>query len=44
MEPSGIEEIDRVAEMLEHSADRVDRLIAAERQFASDASHQLRTR
>ncbi len=43
MESSGIEEIDRVAEMLEHSAVRVDRLIAAERQFASDASHQLRT-
>ncbi len=43
MEPSGIEEIDRVAEMLEQSAVRVDRLIAAERQFASDASHQLRT-
>ena len=43
MESSGIEEIDRVAEMLEQSAVRVDRLIAAERQFASDASHQLRT-
>jgi signal transduction histidine kinase len=43
MAPSGIEEIDRVAEMIEQSAVRVDRLIAAERQFASDASHQLRT-
>ena len=40
---SGIAEVDRVAELLERSADRVDRLIAAERQFASDASHQLRT-
>jgi len=40
---SGIPEVDRVAELLERSADRVDRLIAAERQFASDASHQLRT-
>ena len=40
---SGISEVDRVAELLERSADRVDRLIAAERQFASDASHQLRT-
>jgi signal transduction histidine kinase len=40
---SGILEVDRVAELLERSADRVDRLIAAERQFASDASHQLRT-
>lgn len=43
MAPSGIEEVDRVAEMIEQSAVRVDRLIAAERQFASDASHQLRT-
>ncbi len=40
---SGIAEVDRVNELLERSADRVDRLIAAERQFASDASHQLRT-
>ena len=40
---SGIAEVDRVAELLERSADRVDRLIAAERQFATDASHQLRT-
>ncbi len=40
---SGISEVDRVAELLERSADRIDRLIAAERQFASDASHQLRT-
>jgi signal transduction histidine kinase len=40
---SGIVEVDRVAELLERSADRIDRLIAAERQFASDASHQLRT-
>lgn len=39
----GIVEVDRVAELLERSADRIDRLIAAERQFASDASHQLRT-
>ncbi|HEX6919517.1 MAG TPA: HAMP domain-containing sensor histidine kinase [Actinomycetes bacterium] len=41
--PSGIEEVDRVADMLAHSASRVERLIASERQFASDASHQLRT-
>lgn len=41
--PSGIEEVDRVADMLSRSADRVERLIASERQFASDASHQLRT-
>lgn len=40
---SGIPEVDRVAALLERSGDRVDRLIATERQFASDASHQLRT-
>ncbi len=40
---SGIAEVDRIAELLERSAARIDRLIAAERQFASDASHQLRT-
>lgn len=40
---SGIAEIDRVARLLERSAERVDRLVATERQFASDASHQLRT-
>ena len=43
VQPSGIPEVDRVADLLEHSAGRIDRLIAAERQFASDASHQLRT-
>lgn len=40
---SGFAEVDRVAVLLEQSAARIDRLIAAERQFASDASHQLRT-
>ena len=40
---SGIAEVDRVVELLNRSGDRIDRLIAAERQFASDASHQLRT-
>lgn len=43
MSSSGLAEVDRVAELLESSADRVDRLLATERQFASDASHQLRT-
>ena len=43
MRPSGISEIDRVAWLLERSGDRIDRLIATERQLASDASHQLRT-
>ncbi len=40
---TGIAEVDTVAQVLAHSADRIDRLIASERQFASDASHQLRT-
>ncbi len=40
---SGLPEVDRVADLLDRSGDRIDRLIAAERQFASDASHQLRT-
>jgi signal transduction histidine kinase len=43
MKPSGVAEVDRVFELLNRSGDRIDRLIAAERQFASDASHQLRT-
>lgn len=41
--PSGVEEIDMVAEELERSADRMAARLASERQFASDASHQLRT-
>ena len=40
---SGIEEIDLVQAELVRSAERVAGRIAAERQFASDASHQLRT-
>jgi signal transduction histidine kinase len=40
---SGIEEIDLVAEELSRSADRMARRLSAERQFAADASHQLRT-
>jgi signal transduction histidine kinase len=43
LKPSGIAEVDRVIELLNRSGDRIDRLIAAERQFASNASHQLRT-
>ncbi|MDO4665205.1 MAG: histidine kinase dimerization/phospho-acceptor domain-containing protein [Actinomycetaceae bacterium] len=43
IKPCGIEEIDLVAEELRHSSERIAGKIAAERQFASDASHQLRT-
>jgi signal transduction histidine kinase len=43
LRPTGVEEFDRLAEQLDRSGKRIDRLIAAERQFASDASHQLRT-
>jgi len=43
LSPTGIEEIDLVADELARSADRMARRLAAERQFASDASHQLRT-
>ncbi len=39
----GIAELDRVAEGLDGSAQRISELLAAEREFASDASHQLRT-
>ena len=41
--PSGVEEIDLVTAELARSADRMAGRLAAERQFASDASHQLRT-
>jgi len=40
---SGVEEIDQVADELVRSADRMAARLAAERQFAADASHQLRT-
>lgn len=40
---SGIPEIDRVSAVLARSARDVTKSLAAERDFASDASHQLRT-
>ena len=43
VEHSGIEEIDLVADELARSSDRMAARLAVERQFASDASHQLRT-
>jgi signal transduction histidine kinase len=39
----GIQELDRVAEGLDGSAQRINELLSAERQFSVDASHQLRT-
>ncbi|WP_062516065.1 HAMP domain-containing sensor histidine kinase [Demequina gelatinilytica] len=43
LETTGIEEIDLVAEELARSSDRMAARLATERQFAADASHQLRT-
>ena len=43
MEKSGIEEIDLVSEELARTGERMAGRLAAERQAAADASHQLRT-
>jgi signal transduction histidine kinase len=39
----GVQELDRVADGLDGSVQRINDLLAAERDFAVDASHQLRT-
>jgi signal transduction histidine kinase len=39
----GVPELDRLAEGLDGSAQRITDLLSAERDFAADASHQLRT-
>jgi signal transduction histidine kinase len=39
----GVPELDRVAEVLDGSAERIARMLTAERRLAADASHQLRT-
>ena len=41
--PSGVSELDDIAAALETSTVRLERLIAVQREFASDAAHQLRT-
>ena len=40
---TGIGEVDRVSQVLARSAHQMTRSLASERDFASDASHQLRT-
>jgi signal transduction histidine kinase len=39
----GLPEVDRVADVLERREERISRILAGERQFAANASHQLRT-
>jgi signal transduction histidine kinase len=39
----GVPELDRIADVLDASAERIARMLTAERRLAADASHQLRT-
>jgi signal transduction histidine kinase len=41
--PTGLQEVDEVAAALNGGAERIGALVAAEREFSANASHQLRT-
>ena len=41
--PTGVAEVDAVGATLDDGARRIGRLVAAEREFSANASHQLRT-
>jgi signal transduction histidine kinase len=39
----GVAELDRIAEVIDNTAERISGMLATERRLAADASHQLRT-